>query len=55
MASGVALTLVYMFVVVPLKSGHLPGDMVGLFGDDYVAYQGRVGMLTPKLRRRTSA
>ena len=26
-------------------------DMVGLFGDDYVAYQGRVGMLTPKLRR----
>jgi hypothetical protein len=28
---GVALTLVYMLVVVPLKSGHLPGDMVGLF------------------------
>ena len=28
---GVALTLVYMFVVVPLKSGHLPGDMGGLF------------------------
>ena len=30
-AGGVALTLVYMFVVVPLKTGHLPGDMVGLF------------------------
>jgi hypothetical protein len=30
-AGGVALTLVYMFVVVPLKSGHLPADMVGLF------------------------
>ena len=30
-AGGVALTLVYMFVVVPLKSGHLPGDMGGLF------------------------
>jgi hypothetical protein len=30
-AGGVALTLVYMFVVVPLKSGHLPADMGGLF------------------------
>ena len=28
---GIALTLVYMFVVVPLKSGHLPGQMGGLF------------------------
>jgi hypothetical protein len=28
---GVALTLVFMFVVVPLKSGGLPPDMVGLF------------------------
>ena len=30
-AGGVALTLVYMFVVVPLKSGHLPGAMGQLF------------------------
>ncbi len=30
-AGGVALTLVYMFVVVPLQSGHLPPDIVGLF------------------------
>jgi hypothetical protein len=28
---GVALTLVYMFVVVPLKTGGMPPDMVGLF------------------------
>jgi hypothetical protein len=28
---GVALTLVFMFVVVPLKSGGLPPDMIGLF------------------------
>jgi hypothetical protein len=28
---GVALTLVFMFVVVPLKSGGLPSNMVGLF------------------------
>ena len=28
---GGVLTLVYMFVVVPLKSGHLPGQMGGLF------------------------
>src|SRR4029453_76824 len=27
---GVALTLVYMFVVVPLKTGAMPPDMVGL-------------------------
>ena len=28
---GVALTLVFMFVVVPLKSGALPPQMIGLF------------------------
>jgi hypothetical protein len=28
---GIALTLVYMFVVVPLKTGALPPNMVGLF------------------------
>ncbi len=26
-------------------------DLVGLFGEDYEAYRGRAGMLTPKLRR----
>jgi protein-S-isoprenylcysteine O-methyltransferase Ste14 len=26
-------------------------DMVSLFGKDYEAYRGRVGMLTPRLRR----
>ena len=30
-AGGLALTLVYMFVVVPLKTGALPGAMGGLF------------------------
>src|SRR5215470_2621256 len=30
-AGGVALTLVFMFVVVPLKSGHLPDGMGRLF------------------------
>ena len=28
---GIALTLVYMFVVVPLKTGALPPNMAGLF------------------------
>jgi len=28
---GVALTVVYMFVVVPLKTGAMPPEMVGLF------------------------
>ena len=27
-------------------------DLVGLFGDDYVAYRRDVGMLTPRIRRR---
>jgi hypothetical protein len=31
LTGGVALTLVYMFVVVPLKTGAMPPDMVGLF------------------------
>ena len=30
-AGGVALTLVFMFVVVPLKTGGLPSSLVGLF------------------------
>ena len=29
-------------------------DLVGLFGSDYEDYRQRVGMLTPKIRRRTS-
>lgn len=29
-------------------------DLVGLFGKDYEEYCGRVGMLTPRLRRRAS-
>ncbi len=27
-------------------------DLVSMFGDEYVAYRGRAGMLTPKLRKR---
>jgi len=29
-------------------------DLVGLFGEDYEAYRGRAGMLTPKLKRGAS-
>jgi protein-S-isoprenylcysteine O-methyltransferase Ste14 len=29
-------------------------DLVGLFGRDYEEYRGRVGMLTPRLRRRAA-
>ena len=29
-------------------------DLVGLFGEDYEAYRGRAGMLTPKFTRRPS-
>jgi methanethiol S-methyltransferase len=29
-------------------------DLVGVFGKDYEDYRGRVGMLTPRFRRRSS-
>jgi methanethiol S-methyltransferase len=27
-------------------------DLIGMFGEDYVAYRGRAGMLTPRFRKR---
>ena len=38
---------VYMLIAIRYEER----DMVGLFGDDYVEYREKVGMLTPKLRR----
>ena len=31
---------------------HEERDLVSLFGQDYEEYRGRVGMLTPRMRRR---
>jgi len=39
---------VYMLVAIPYEER----DLVGVFGDEYLAYRQRVGMLTPKMGRR---
>lgn len=39
---------VYMLIAIRYEER----DLVGLFGRDYEDYQGRVGMLTPRVRRR---
>lgn len=46
-AAGMSL---YMLLAIPLEER----DLVGVFGKDYENYRSRVGMLTPRLRRRTS-
>jgi len=40
----------YMLLAIPLEER----DLVDVFGKDYQDYRGRVGMLTPRLRGRTS-
>ena len=39
---------VYMLIAISYEER----DLVGLFGRDYEEYRGKVGMLTPRLRRR---
>ena len=39
---------VYMLIAIRYEER----DLVGIFGRDYEDYQGRVGMLTPRIRRR---
>jgi methanethiol S-methyltransferase len=39
---------IYMLIAIRYEER----DLVGLFGRDYEEYRGRVGMLTPRLRRR---
>ncbi|HEX6376567.1 MAG TPA: isoprenylcysteine carboxylmethyltransferase family protein [Allosphingosinicella sp.] len=45
LAAGVS---VYMLIAIRYEER----DLVALFGADYEAYRGRVGMLTPRLRRK---
>lgn len=40
----------YMLLAIPLEER----DLISVFGKDYEDYRGRVGMLTPRLRRRNS-
>lgn len=54
MSAGHLLLALGMSVYMLIAIRYEERDMVGLFGDDYVAYQGKVGMLTPRLRRALS-
>ena len=48
LAAGVSA---YMLIAIRYEER----DLVGLFGREYEEYRGRVGMLTPRLRRRAGA
>ena len=52
MTAGHLLLALGMSVYMLIAIRYEERDMIGLFGKDYEAYRGRVGMLTPKLVRR---
>lgn len=52
MTVGHALLAAGMSVYMLIAIRYEERDLVGLFGRDYEDYRGRVGMLTPRLRRR---
>jgi methanethiol S-methyltransferase len=52
MTYGHALLAVGMSVYMLIAIRHEERDLVQLFGEDYEQYRQRVGMLTPRLRRR---
>jgi protein-S-isoprenylcysteine O-methyltransferase Ste14 len=53
MTAGHLLLAAGMTVYILIAIQFEERDLVGMFGEDYVAYRGRAGMLTPRLRRRT--
>jgi protein-S-isoprenylcysteine O-methyltransferase Ste14 len=52
MTVGHLLLAAGMTVYILIAIQYEERDLVGMFGEDYVAYRGRAGMLTPRLRRR---
>ena len=52
MTDGHLLLAAGMSVYMLIAIGHEERDLVGLFGPQYEDYRRRVGMLTPRLRRR---
>lgn len=52
MTLGHALFALGMTTYILVAIRHEERDLVALFGTDYEAYRGRVGMLSPRLRRR---
>ena len=53
MSYGHLLLAAAMTVYVLIAIGHEERDLVGVFGDDYVGYRKRVGMLVPGIGKRT--
>ena len=51
MTAGHLLLAAAMFVYILIAIQHEERDLIGMFGDRYVEYRGRVGMLAPRLRR----
>lgn len=51
MTAGHLLLAAAMFGYILIAIQHEERDLIGLFGDRYVAYRGQVGMLAPRLRR----
>jgi protein-S-isoprenylcysteine O-methyltransferase Ste14 len=55
MSAGHLLLALGMSVYMLIGIRHEERDLVGMFGGDYEEYRGRVGMLTPRLRRRRAS
>jgi methanethiol S-methyltransferase len=53
MTEGHLLLAIGMTVYMLIAIRYEERDLVGLFGRDYEDYRSRVGMLTPRLKRRT--
>jgi len=54
MTAGHLLLAVGMSIYMLIAIRHEERDLVDLFGEDYEEYQDRVGMLTPRIRRRSA-
>lgn len=52
MTAGHLLFAVGMSAYMLIAIGYEERDLIAHYGDEYVAYRGRVGMLTPRLRKR---
>ena len=52
MSYGHLLLAAGMYVYMRIAIRYEERDLVGLFGRDYEDYRSRVGMLTPRLRKR---
>ena len=53
MSYGHLLLAAAMTVYVLIAIGHEERDLVGVFGDDYVSYRKRVGMLVPGIGKKS--